>query len=108
MPPSTADTYCLNWCSQNLHSDLVAVEVYRNSQSMYCYCDFTGGSIPSDINSSDYDPAAQGSIIYTGDGAVSSTDFTGGASCYRNDVSHGIVVILFIDTVSFEKLTHFI
>ena len=52
---------------------------------MYCYCDFTGGGVP---NTLDYEPAAGGAITsYQGDGAVSSTDSTEGASCYSHDVS---------------------
>ncbi|KAL3788265.1 hypothetical protein HJC23_011897 [Cyclotella cryptica] len=86
LPLSTTDTYCLEWCSQNLHNDLVAVEINHDNQaaSTVCYCSFSGGTVPNNINLSDYTPAAKGYVTYPGVGPITSTDSTTTAVCYQN------------------------
>eukprot|EP00804_Cyclotella_cryptica_P019493 CCRYP_006643-RF/>CCRYP_006643-RF protein AED:0.13 eAED:0.13 QI:170/0.76/0.85/1/0.61/0.71/14/191/939 len=86
LPLSTTDSYCLGWCSQNLHSNLVAVEINRDagSASMFCYCSFSGGAVPNEINLSGYSPAASTIVTYPGVGAIEATDATTSAVCYRN------------------------
>ncbi len=88
LPLSTTDAYCLAWCSQNLRPSLVAVEISRDTgaASTTCYCPFSGGAVPSDINLSAYSPAAGGKITYPGVGAIQSTDDTANAVCYQNIV----------------------
>jgi hypothetical protein len=83
---STDDSFCLNWCGTLKHSDLVAVEIYRDSDA-YCYCDFPGGSVPNDLSVSSFDPPADKVLNYPGDGAVISTDLSQGAVCYKYVVS---------------------
>lgn len=83
---STNDAYCLNWCGTLKRFNLVAVEIYRDTDA-YCYCDFPGGSVPNDLNLSSFNPPANEVVNYLGDGAVISTDLTEGAVCYKNVVS---------------------
>ena len=88
LPLSTPAAYCLEWCSQNLRPDLVAVEISRDTgtASTTCYCSFSGGALPSDINLSAYSPAASRKTTYPGVGAVQSTDDAANAVCYQNIV----------------------
>lgn len=97
LPLSTTDTYCLEWCSQQLHRDLVAVEINRDvgTTSMFCYCSFSGGAVPNDINLSGYSPAASKIVLYPGVGAIQSTDATTSAVCYQNAVST-VIFALFL------------
>jgi hypothetical protein len=92
LPLSTTDAYCLEWCSPNLHRDLVAVEIYHDNvaASTFCYCSFSGGAVPNDIKLSDYTPAASRTVAYPGVGAIKSTDATTSAVCYQNMVSLGV------------------
>jgi hypothetical protein len=89
LPLSTTDAYCLEWCSPNLHRDLVAVEIYHDNvaASTFCYCSFSGGAVPNNIKLSDYTPAASRTVAYPGVGAIKSTDATSSAVCYQNTVS---------------------
>ena len=101
LPLSTTDTYCLEWCTQNLHRDLVAVEINRDveTSSMFCYCSFSGGAVPNDITLSGYSPVASKIVLYPGVGAIQSTDTITSAVCYRNEVSN-VVYALFYTTSS--------
>lgn len=87
LPPETSDTDCINWCAQVPHPNLVGVEVYRDSQKVRCYCDFSGGRVPADVDISDYTPAAETSYVHLGTGPVMRTDGLSEGMCYRNDVS---------------------
>ncbi|KAL7519784.1 hypothetical protein ACHAWX_004538 [Stephanocyclus meneghinianus] len=86
LPLNTPDSYCLEWCSQNLRPDLVAVEIARDTGAAitFCFCSFSGGDAPSDLNLSAYSPAASRKTTYPGVGAVQSTDDTANAVCYQN------------------------
>jgi hypothetical protein len=86
LPISKPDSYCLNWCSQNPHPDLVGVEVYRSSPEMRCLCDFSG-QVPDVINVTDYSPAADELSDFDGVGAIELSDGTEEALCYCYDVS---------------------
>jgi hypothetical protein len=104
LPMTTSDTYCLEWCSQNLHRDLVAVEIYHDNEaaSTICYCSFSGGAAPSDISLSDYTPTANRAVTYEGVGSIQSTDATPSAVCYQNIVSIDVVLNFFV----FYLLSH--
>lgn len=86
LPARTTDTYCINWCLQNPHPDLVGVEIEHYDNDVYCVCDFSGG-LPLDINLSDYHPDADWYDNYDGVGAIFTTDGDPGIVCYRYDVS---------------------
>ncbi|KAL7516474.1 hypothetical protein ACHAWX_002112, partial [Stephanocyclus meneghinianus] len=62
------------------------VEISRDTgtASTTCYCSFSGGALPSDINLSAYSPAASRKTTYPGVGAVQSTDDAANAVCYQN------------------------
>ena len=85
-PNRTEDSYCFDWCSQNLHPDLVGVEVYRSSSSMWCYCDFSG-RVPDVINVTDYSPPAYDIEALDGVGEIQTSDDYWSVVCYSYDVS---------------------
>ncbi len=91
LPVHTKDSYCLEWCSQNLHPDLVGVEVVRYTDSVYCYCDFSG-RVPHTIDLTDYSPAALSEYDYNGVGVILEAYGYSGAACYRYDVSIPFVI----------------
>jgi len=114
LPLSTPDVYCLEWCSQNLRPDLVAVEISRDSgaASTFCYCSFSGGAVPSDINLSAYIPAANRKTTYRGVGAIQSTDATANAVCYQNMVRSSVTLFFVLCFLvpshpKFTPLKHF-
>jgi secreted trypsin-like serine protease len=78
---------CLAWCSQVQHPDFVGVEVddYGDG-TMECFCDFSG-SLPEDVNRTDYSPVAWYISYHSGVGPVQNTTGTSGVSCYQYDVS---------------------
>ncbi|KAL7479768.1 hypothetical protein ACHAW6_005488 [Cyclotella cf. meneghiniana] len=93
LPAPTKDTYCIDWCSQNPHPDLVGVEVYCGLEGVSCLCIFSGG-IPDDIEITDYHPAAAFYRDYEFDdgvGAVLAADEDSDAVCYCYDVSISFV-----------------
>ncbi len=91
LPARTTDTYCLDWCSQNPHPDLVGVEVYRGSDGVYCVCDFSGG-FPVDFDFTKYSPAAREYYyLYSGTGAILESNGYDDFKCYRYDVSISVV-----------------
>lgn len=93
LPAHTSDTYCLDWCSQNPHPDLVGVEIYRWTNLMYCLCDFNGG-IPDIIQKTDYSPAAWGlKRNQSGVGGIEMANGDSNAVCYRYAVSVYIAVL---------------
>jgi hypothetical protein len=92
LPIRTKDTYCLDWCSQNPHPNLVGVEVYRFSYGVYCLCDFSEG-VPDGINTTDYRPSAYGvNDGFDGIGAILTSDGPSHSVCYRYDVSISCVI----------------
>ena len=56
--PLPPDGYCMDYCLQNSHRDLVGVEVYRTSGGvMKCKCLFSA-VVPDSIDLTDYEPDA--------------------------------------------------
>ena len=95
LPAHTSDTYCLDWCSQNPHPDLVGVEIYRSTKAVYCRCSFSRGFAKS-IPETDYSPAAWGVYDgYSGVGTIVMADGDSNVVCYRNEVSVYVVMLLF-------------
>ncbi|KAL7486909.1 hypothetical protein ACHAW6_012504, partial [Cyclotella cf. meneghiniana] len=64
LPEETTDTYCMTWCGQNPHNNLVGLEVRRGfiARPFYvnCFCLFSG-KLPIEISANSYNPTASGS-----------------------------------------------
>jgi hypothetical protein len=54
-PASFLDSYCFDYCLQNLHPKIIGVTVdQRSARLIICWCSFTGVSVPSSISLTDY------------------------------------------------------
>ena len=90
LPITTTDEYCLDWCSQNNHPDLVGVSIYRDWK-VDCRCLFSGGR-PSELGLDDYNPPGYYEPEYSpvGEGAVQTTSSFSTTmqheACYLNNV----------------------
>ncbi|KAL7481538.1 hypothetical protein ACHAW6_007218 [Cyclotella cf. meneghiniana] len=106
LPPRTKDTYCLDWCSQNPHPDLVGVMVIGWAYQ-YCRCLFSDGGL-DDINITDYTPAAGWEFdYYDGTGAIVAADGYNYSVCYRYDVRISAVIVdaMFVFVVLDAKIS---
>ena len=91
LPLETSDEYCLDWCSQNDHSNLVGASVHRDWKVM-CYCLFSGG-FPDDLELNEYDPPGlyEGGYVPVAEGPVQTSNIGAFSryeheKCYVNNV----------------------
>jgi hypothetical protein len=87
-PGSFPDSYCLDYCSQNLHPKFIAVTVDRSDVSMICWCSFTGVNVPSSISLADYSPVGTAAYDDVPTGSVVFADGDTDYQCYTYNVSY--------------------